>query len=91
ITVAMAMRVIGALLVDVLVILPALIAGRLARSTTTLFVFAAIAGVISSVAGFFVSISFDSPASTGIALCSVLLLAIAEILTRRKTPLATTH
>jgi len=82
-TVAVAMRILGALLLDVLVILPALVAGRIARSLTSLFLLAGAAGVVASAGGFFISIGLDIPASTGIALAAVTLLGITEVVAGR--------
>jgi zinc transport system permease protein len=74
ITVAVAMRLLGALLLDVLVILPAIIALRLASSARGTFLIASAAGAAAAAGGFFVSIGVDIPASTGVALVSVLIL-----------------
>lgn len=81
-TVSVAMRLVGALMLDVLMLLPALVAARLARSMRSLFILASFSGMISGTAGFFVSLALDIPASTGVAFVSVVLLALATIASR---------
>jgi zinc transport system permease protein len=81
-TVAVAMRLLGALMLDVLLLLPALVSGQLARSVRALFLIAMGAGFVSAGAGFFVSLILDLPASSGVAAVSVLLLATAHAFRR---------
>jgi zinc transport system permease protein len=83
-TVSLAMRLVGALLLDVLLLLPALAARRVARSGAQLFLFAAIAGLLSGIAGFTLSLATDIPVSTGAAAPAVLLVAIAALITRAR-------
>lgn len=82
-TVAFAMRLIGALLLDALLLLPAILAGFFARSTRGLLVLSAIAGVFSSVCGFFLSLAIDIPASSGVTIVAALLLGVALLIRRR--------
>ncbi len=81
-TVGIAMRLLGALMLDVLLLLPALAAGQLARSVRGLFLIAMIAGVISAVGGFFLSLASDIPASAGVAAVGVIVLAFTRLLQR---------
>ena len=83
-TVGVAMRLLGALMLDVLLLLPALVAGQLARSVRSLFAYAMVAGVIAAIGGFFLSLGIDIPASAGVAAVSVALLGAATLITRRR-------
>lgn len=84
ITVGVAMRLLGALMLDVLLLLPALVAGQLARSVRGLFAWAMAAGIVAAAGGFFISLGIDIPASAGVAAVSVVLLGLATVFTRRK-------
>jgi zinc transport system permease protein len=84
-TVAFAMNLIGALLLDALLILPAVLASFLAHSTRGLFILSAVAGLTSSVVGFFVSVAVDIPASSGVTIVAALLLAGGLLLRRSLT------
>lgn len=70
-TVAVAMRLVGALLLDVLLLLPALAAGRIARSMRGMFVLAGLFGLGSAAAGFALALAIDLPVSTGVAAAGV--------------------
>jgi zinc transport system permease protein len=83
ITVALAMRLIGALLLDAILLLPPLIASFKAKSLRAMVVYAAIWGGIFSVVGFLVSIAVDIPASSAVAgLASLVFVVI--FFTRKK-------
>jgi zinc transport system permease protein len=73
-TVAFAVRLIGALLLDALLLLPAIVASFYARSTRALFVYACAAGFGSSVIGFVASLVLDVPASSAVTIVAALLL-----------------
>lgn len=82
-TVSFAMRLIGALLLDALLLLPAILAGYFAKSMRGLFLIAALFGLLSSASGFVVSLLVDIPASSGITIVAALMLGIT-LLVRRK-------
>jgi len=84
-TVAVAMRLVGALLLDVLILLPALAGRQLARSSRQLFVLSSLAGLISGVGGFFLSIAVDIPVSTAAAAPAVLIVAIAAAVRKKQS------
>ncbi|MCE1199603.1 MAG: metal ABC transporter permease [Marinilabiliales bacterium] len=67
-TVAAAMKLVGALLLDALLLLPALIASYHAKSYKAMMLWASLWGGIFAVSGFFFSILWDLPASSTIAL-----------------------
>ena len=76
-TVSLAMRFLGALLVDAVVLLPALIGLSLGRSVRGSFRIASLAGGISALLGFLVGILVDIPVSSSVTLCAVGLFALA--------------
>lgn len=76
-TVALAMKVVGILLVTGLLIVPAAAARRLARTPEAMAVLAAAAGVIAVVAGLGGSVAFDLPAGPAIIVAALALFAIS--------------
>lgn len=83
-TITLVMGLIGALLLDAILVLPALIAGFYSRSTRGLFLLASVSGLLISVAGFGAAIHIDIPVSSGITLVGAGALAITAIHSRRK-------
>ncbi len=75
-TVGFAMKMIGALLIDALIILPALIASLHAKSFAATIKWAAIWGGILSIPGFFISILAEIPVSSAIAMIAVLVFVV---------------
>ena len=73
-TVGVAMRLLGALMLDVLLLLPALAAGQVARAVRSLFALSMVFGLVAAVTGFFLSLAVDVPASTGVAAAGVVIL-----------------
>jgi len=84
-TVALAVRLVGALLLDALLLLPAIVAGFHARSTRQLFLISALVGVLSALVGFFLSLGLDIPASSAVTMTAALLLGIGFLTKRRGT------
>lgn len=83
ITVALAMKLIGALLLDAILLLPPLIASFKAKSLKTMVIGAAIWGGLFAIGGFLLSIAADIPASSSVAgLASLVFIVI--FFTRRK-------
>ncbi len=77
ISVALLMKLIGALLLDSILLLPAIIASFTARSTRGFFFHACAAGALCSVAGFFASLALDVPASSAVTVIAACLLGAA--------------
>lgn len=75
-SVAMSMRFVGALLIDALLLLPAVIALKRATSVRNLFITASLAGLGTAVSGFMLSLFFDLPPSSMIALASAILYIV---------------
>jgi zinc transport system permease protein len=88
ISVALLMQLIGALLLDSILLLPAIIASFTARSTRGFFLQACIVGAFCSIAGFFASLALDVPASSAVTVIAACLLGVGLIyrrLARRST------
>ncbi|MGD6730918.1 MAG: metal ABC transporter permease [Pleomorphochaeta sp.] len=78
--VALAMRLIGALLIDALLILPVLIATRVSKATKSLFIYSSVFGFILSISGFFTTLYFNLPLSATIAIIAVALYIVISII-----------
>jgi zinc transport system permease protein len=83
VTVAVSMRLIGALLVDALVLLPAIAAHMVARSLKQMFLLSSIFGFISGLGGLFFSLAVDIPASSAIILFGSAIIALCILFQRR--------
>ena len=88
VTVAFAMRLAGALLLDSLLLLPAIAASLWAGSLRGTFLAASLAGVVSGIGGFALSLVFDLPVSSTVGLIASLLIVIgiARKKQRKKRP-----
>jgi zinc transport system permease protein len=82
-TVAIAVRLVGALLLDSLLLLPAIVASFHARSTRQLFGLASLTGLIAAAAGFLLSVWLDIPASSAVTMVAATLLGVGFIFRRR--------
>ena len=78
-TVAMAMKIIGALLLDALLLLPALIAILHAKSVRGVIIWSSLWGGLFAVGGFFVALLFDIPASSAIAVLAAIVFIVLFI------------
>ncbi len=77
--VAVAMKIVGILLITSLLIIPAATARSIARTPEQMAVFAAFAGVLSVVAGLFGSLQFDTPSGPSIVLAAAALFLAATL------------
>ncbi|HYW83400.1 MAG TPA: metal ABC transporter permease [Spirochaetia bacterium] len=84
VSVALLMKLIGALLLDSILLLPAIIASFTARSTRGFFFQACVIGAFCSIAGFFSSLALDVPASSAVTVIAACLLG-AGLLYKRVT------
>ena len=73
IAIAVSMRLVGALLMDSLILLPAFSSLMIAGSTLSMFFFSSLLGLAAAVAGFSLSILWDIPVSAGVTLFSALI------------------
>jgi ABC-type Mn2+/Zn2+ transport system permease subunit len=81
-TVAVLMRMIGALLIDAFVLLPAMAATLISRSLKQTFFFSALFGLVSGIAGLILSFFLDIPTSSMIILVASILIAGCFVLRR---------
>ncbi len=79
-TIAFAMRLVGALLLDALVLLPAMTAVYFARSMRSMFITASLSGLLFSLAGFFLALKIDIPVSSGVILVAGFVFGITFLL-----------
>lgn len=77
------MRVVGALMVDAIILIPALAALTLARGLKEGLILTSIFGLIASVGGFFLSMGADLPVGASITVSAVALLAVVSIIKGR--------
>jgi len=82
-TVALAMKIIGALLLDSLLLLPALIATFHARSLRGVMIWSSIWGGLFALGGFFIALIVDIPASSAIAALAAIVFIIIFIIKRK--------
>lgn len=75
-TIALAMRLVGALLLDSLVLLPAVSALLVAGSTAGMFFLSSLFGLSAALIGFVLSLALDIPVSAGVTLTSALIFVI---------------
>jgi zinc transport system permease protein len=81
-TVALAMRLIGALLVDAIIILPALIAILHAKSHSKVILLSCLWGGIFSFLGFFLALWVKIPTSSAIALLATLVFLFFYVISK---------
>ena len=82
--IALAMKIVGVLLVTSLLIIPAAAARHLSRTPEQMALIAAIVGVLSVLLGLFASFQFDTPSGPSIVLASLMLFLIGQIPNFRK-------
>lgn len=81
--VALSMRFVGALLIDALLLLPAIIAMRWARSLKGLFVLSSVIGFVVASGGYFLSLACDFPPGASVALVSCAVYGLSLVGKRR--------
>jgi zinc transport system permease protein len=91
ITIAVSMRMIGALLIDAFVLLPAIAANMIARSLKQMFFLSSAFGLVSGISGLYFSFVFDIPSSSAIILVGSAIIVFCFILSRRFALHGTTH
>ena len=83
-TITFVMRLIGALLLDAILILPPLMAIAVARSMRGTFVLASVFGLAVALGGFSLAILVDIPASSGVTIFGALLFAAVQVVARAR-------
>jgi ABC-type Mn2+/Zn2+ transport system permease subunit len=80
-SIGVAMRIVGALLMDAIILLPAMAALRLARNFKQLLILTSIFGFLTTTGGLLFSMVFDFPTGATITLMGVTLLLFSIIFT----------
>lgn len=83
--VALAMKIVGILLVTSLLIIPAATARRFSGSPEAMALIAALCGMSAVVAGLALSVRLDTPAGPSIVAAAAALFAVAQVQVRRRT------
>ena len=83
VSIAVSMRMIGALLVDAFVLLPAMAAYIISKSLKQVFFFSSLFGLLSGMVGLYLSFLWDIPTSSAIILVASMIIAICIFLRRR--------
>jgi zinc transport system permease protein len=83
--IALAMKIVGILLITSLLIIPAATARRFARSPEEMAAIAALCGMLAVVAGLALSMELDTPAGPSIVVAAAALFAIAQVPASRRT------
>lgn len=81
-TVAFAMKLIGALLLDALLLLPAIIASFFAKSIKSIVLLSMLLGGLFSLTGFLLALAVDIPVSAGVVLMATLGFLILQPLSK---------
>lgn len=84
--IAIAMKIVGILLITALLIIPAATARRLAMSPEQMAIYAAIIGAISVAAGLFGSLNYDTPSGPSIVVAAVGFFAISLLPWQKLSP-----
>ena len=79
ILVAIAMKIIGALLITALLIIPAATARQFSKTPEQMAIFAIVAGVLSVIIGLSTSFLWDTPAGPAIVVSATLLFIVSQI------------
>ncbi|MDE1158416.1 MAG: iron chelate uptake ABC transporter family permease subunit [Neorhizobium sp.] len=83
--IAIAMKIVGIMLITALLIIPAATARRFSASPEGMAVMAALAGAVAVVGGLFGSLQYDTPSGPSIVVAAVILFALSLLpLTGRK-------
>ncbi len=84
ILVAVAMKIVGVLLVTALLVMPAAAARRFARSPESMAAIAAGIGAFASVAGLLASVEFDTPSGPSVVVAAACVFAFSLALPQRR-------
>jgi len=82
-SVAASMRMIGALLIDAFILLPAIAANLISRSLKQVFLFSSLFGLMSGFIGLYLSFLLDLPTSSAIILVASAIIGFCFLIQRR--------
>lgn len=81
--VALAMKIVGVLLVTALLVIPAAAARRFAQGPEAMAVYASLIGAVAVVGGLFASLKFDTPSGPSVVVAAALIFAASLLFKRR--------
>jgi zinc transport system permease protein len=79
VVIAISLKIIGALLITALLIIPAAAARKLSATPEQMAVLAAIAGAVSVVAGLYSSLNYDTPSGPSIVVAAMVLFIVSLV------------
>ena len=91
VVIAIAMKIVGILLITSLLIIPAAAARRFATTPEAMAVAASLIGALAVAGGLFGSLRFDTPSGPSIVVAALVLFAISLLPSRRGSPIAGSH
>ena len=77
--IAVAIKIVGVLLIVALLVIPAATARRFATTPEFMAVYATVVGILSVITGLFASLQFDTPSGPSIVVAAILLFAISRV------------
>jgi zinc transport system permease protein len=77
--IAIAMKILGVLLITAMLIIPATAARRLAKTPEQMALYAALGGIAAVLAGLWASLHFDTPSGPSIVVAALGVFAITSI------------
>lgn len=89
--IAIALKIVGVLLITAMLIIPAATARRLASTPERMAVLASMAGVVSVIGGLYGSLSWDTPAGPSIVVAAVVLFMLSLLPVARRNTLHKPH
>jgi zinc transport system permease protein len=81
--VALAMKIVGVLLVTALLVIPAAAARRFAQGPEAMAIYASIIGAVAVVGGLFASLKFDTPSGPSVVVAAAAIFAATLMFKRR--------
>ena len=83
ISIGIAMKLVGALLIDALLLLPAMAATRVSKTYRQLIWLSSFFGILTAVGGYLASLIFNLPTGASITMVGVLILSLCYLFTRK--------
>ena len=90
ITIAIAIKIVGVLLITALLVIPAAAARRFSSTPETMAALAIVAGIVAVVGGLFGSLQFDTPSGPSIVVAGLVVFCLSLLPVFSKTPVSVT-
>ncbi len=84
--IAIAMKILGVLLITAMLIIPATAARRLARTPEQMAIYAALGGIAAVLAGLWASLHFDTPSGPSIVVAALGVFALTSLIPLKNKP-----